>query len=407
MAIPVSCVALICVAAITWHLVKARGTRLRLAEDAKACRTRAEQGDAKAQSNLAGLYYYGKGVPQDYAAAASWYRKAADQGNGEAEYGLSFMYREGKGVAQDPTLAINLCRRAADQGNPRAQLALGNAYNDGWQVSQDNAAAVAWYRKAAEQGYAEAQYALGYMYSEGKGVPQDDSEAVAWCRKAAEQGHARAQSSLGYMYFQGKGVQRNYVEAARWYRKASKQGDEYSQRALAAMKIRVTVPSKVTLSIVFLGSMLLLTGFRGDIRDRQQRRQALAGLLSLLWVGLDLYGSSHIGTLLALSAVNAFYFGKSFLSGICVAMLLSIVSPQGFKTALTICALLFIGCNLYAMMHYDLRHFAACPRAFYSANGLLIGIAITSAFLLWLAARESRRTQSGNDGVAVGAVARP
>jgi len=398
-------VALICGAAISWHFVKVRVTERRLTEAAKACRLRAEQGDTNAQNDLAGRYYQGKGVPQDYAEAVAWYRKAADQGNREAEYGLGFMYREGKGVPRDPTQAINWCRRAADQGYARAQYALGNVYHDGWQVSQDYATAAAWYRKAAEQGYAEAQYTLGYTYYEGKGVPQDSSEAVAWYRKAAEQGYAPAQSALGYMYFEGKGVQRNYPEAARWYRKAAQQGDEYSRRALAAMKIGFGAPIKVTLSIAFLGSMLLLIGSRGDIRNRQQRRLALAGVLGLLWVGLEVYGHSHFGTLQALSAVNTFYFGKGLLCGLCVAMFLSIVWPRGFKNVLTICAMLFIGFNIYAMTHYDLRHLPACPRAFYSENGLLMGVAITSAFLLWLAGEKRRGTLNGNDGVAPGTVA--
>ncbi len=39
----------------------------------------AEQGHAEAQTYLAGMYYQGQGVPQDYAEAVKWYRKAADQ----------------------------------------------------------------------------------------------------------------------------------------------------------------------------------------------------------------------------------------------------------------------------------------------------------------------------------------
>ena len=41
----------------------------------------ADQGDAGAQVNLGVMYDHGKGVPQDYAQAAAWYRKAADQGD--------------------------------------------------------------------------------------------------------------------------------------------------------------------------------------------------------------------------------------------------------------------------------------------------------------------------------------
>lgn len=393
--------ALIFGAVIGWRIYEGKVHQKKLAEAASLCRERAEQGDAKAQTKLASMYYYAKGLPQNYAAAVDWYRKAAEQGNADAQYGLSFMYREGKGVTPDPTEAVSWCHRAAEQGNARAQYAMGNVYYDGWQVSQDYVAAGAWYRKSAEQGYAEAQYTLGYLYYEGKGVPQDNSEAVAWYRKAAEQRYARGQSALGYMYFQGKGVQRNYAEAAQWYRRAAKQGDEPARRAIAAMRIRFSAPTKITLSLVALGSIFFLSGFRGDFRDRQQRTLALAGLLGLSWVGLDMYGNFNFGTLLALSAVNAFYFGKSVLSGICCAMFLSIVWQQGFKIVLAIGALLFVGFNVYAMTHYDLRHFAGCPRAFYFVNGFLIGIAITSAFLLWAISKQDKRTQGSKGVVAL------
>jgi TPR repeat protein len=368
-------------------------------------RKAADQGYAKAQFNLSDMYRDGKGVPQDYAEAVRWCRKAAEQGDTKAQDGLAFMFYQGQGLPQDYTEAVRWYRKAADQGDAMAQDGLGFMYYQGKGVSKDYAEAIRWYHKAADQGYAKAQYALGYMYYYGQGVPQDDSEAAAWYRKAAEQGYAQAQPILGYMYFQGKGVQRNNAEAARWYRKAAKQGDEYSRRALAAMKIGFDTPSKVLLSIAFLGSISMLILSRGDIRNRQLRRVALAGIFGLLWVGLDVYGYSHFGVLEALSAVNAFSFGKSFLSGICVAVFLSVVWPQGFKIVLTICATLFIGFNIYAMTHYDLRHLTACPRAFYSANGLLMGIVITSAFLLWLAGKKSRGTQNGNDGVALGTVA--
>jgi TPR repeat protein len=359
----ISCVALIFGSAIIW-LVRAELTAWQLAKDATACRVRAEQGDAESQFRLGSMYYHGKGVPKDYVEAVHWYRESAEHGNAKAQYNLSYMYREGEGIPQDYAEAIRWCRRAAEEGDAKAQDGLGFMYYRGEGVAQDYGEAVRWYRKAADQGYAEAQYALGYMYYEGKEVPQDDSEAVAWCRKAADQGYAKAQSALGYMYFQGRGVQRNYAEAARSYRKAAKQGDEYSRRALAAMKIGFPTPIKVALSIAFLGSIFLLISSRGNIRNRQQGRVALAGLLGLLWVGSNVYGYSHFGILQALSAVNAFYFGKSLLSGICISMFLSIVWPQGFKTVLTICAMLFIGFNVYAMTHYDLRRLPACPRVF-------------------------------------------
>src|SRR6266404_3171902 len=247
------------------------------------------------------------------------------------------------------------------------------------------AEAASLYRARAEQGDATAQSDLGHKYYEGKDVAQDYAEAVRWYRKAADQGYAEAQCDLAGLYYQGKGVPQDYTEAARWYRKAAIQGDEYARRALDSMKIGFTAQGKICLSGAFLGSIVLLISSRVSMRNRQQRRATLAGLLGLSWVGLDVYGYSHFGILQSLSAVNAFFFGKSISSGIWVAMFFSIVWPQGFKVVLRICGILFIGFNVYAITHYHSRHLAACPRAFYSGNGLLIGMAIPMAILLWLA----------------------
>ena len=43
-------------------------------------------------------YEEGRGVSQDYAEAAKWYRRAADEGNADAENSLGWLYRSGRGV---------------------------------------------------------------------------------------------------------------------------------------------------------------------------------------------------------------------------------------------------------------------------------------------------------------------
>lgn len=405
-AVLLNCVVLIVVAAITWHLIERKTTWRKLAEDAKASRVRAEQGDAKAQYELGRMYYQGKGVPQDYVEALRWYRRAADQGNAKGQYAVGFMYERGKGVPQDYVQASAWFRKSAEQGSAIAQCALGYVYAEGNGAPQDYATAVGWYRKAADQGYAEAQVVLGYMYAEGKGVPQDYTGAVRWYHQAADQGYARGQDGLGYAYSHGAGVPRNYGEAARWYRKAAKQGDEYARRALESMNIRFSATSKITLSVMFVFCLLLLVRSNGGIRTRQQQRTTLPGLLGLTRVGLDVYGYSHFGILLSLSAVNAFYFGKSLLGGIFLAMLVPIAWANRVKIVLRICGVLFIGFNIYAVTHYDLRHFQSCPRAFYSANGLLMGTAITLAIFLWLDREKTGGSQNGNDAVVSETLAR-
>ena len=61
----------------------------------------AGKSNARAQRTLANMYATGKGVRQDYKAAALWYRRAADQGDIEAQFNLALLYKLGSGVQQD------------------------------------------------------------------------------------------------------------------------------------------------------------------------------------------------------------------------------------------------------------------------------------------------------------------
>ena len=95
------------------------------------------------------------------------------------------MYDFGRGVQQDYAQAAGWFRKAAEQGFASAQLNLGAAYYEGQGVSQDYAQAAAWFRRAAEQGDATAQFNLGAAYCDGQGMPQDYTEAYFWLNLAA------------------------------------------------------------------------------------------------------------------------------------------------------------------------------------------------------------------------------
>ena len=183
----------------------------------------AEQGDARAQTELGARYENGRGVARDYRAAVSWFRRAAAQGYAPAQAALGFMYNTGRGVTRNDAVALSWHRRAAEQGNARAQNNLGIMYRDGRGVSRDDAEAVRWFRRAAEQGNGFAQNSLGDMYREGRGVPRDDIEAVFWFRRSAEQGNGFAQNNLGHMYERGRGVRQDDEEALRWFRRRAVQ----------------------------------------------------------------------------------------------------------------------------------------------------------------------------------------
>jgi hypothetical protein len=63
--------------------------------------TLASQGDGPAQYNAGQLYYEGRGVPQNYGEATSWFRRAAQRGVPEAQQNLGIAYAVGRGVPQD------------------------------------------------------------------------------------------------------------------------------------------------------------------------------------------------------------------------------------------------------------------------------------------------------------------
>jgi TPR repeat protein len=70
------------------------------------------------------------------------------------------MFDTGRGVAQDDAEAARWYRLAAEQGHAGAQFNLGIMFANGRGVGQDDAEAARWYRLAAEQGHADAADAL-------------------------------------------------------------------------------------------------------------------------------------------------------------------------------------------------------------------------------------------------------
>ena len=141
---------------------------------------RALAGDAAAQFDLAFAYDRGRGVEQNLAEAAKWYRMAAEQGLAQAQHNLGVMYALGDGLPVDLEQAVRWYLLAANQGHGDAQFKLAIHHEEGLGVRQDLAAAHGWYLKAAEQGLPEAQYHLGNLYRAGKGVARNNVLAYKW-----------------------------------------------------------------------------------------------------------------------------------------------------------------------------------------------------------------------------------
>jgi len=148
--------------------------------------SKAEKGDAQAQSKLAEAYFFGSlGLATNEVKALKWLRKAAAQNLVIAQLNLGNCYYKGEGVPKDATEAMKWYRKAAEQNDPQAQYNLGVGYRDGQGVTKDEAEAVKWFGKAAESGEVKAWNALAWILatSENSAI-RDGANAVAFAEKA-------------------------------------------------------------------------------------------------------------------------------------------------------------------------------------------------------------------------------
>ena len=81
----------------------------------------AEQGNVRAQFNIALMYDNGLGVPLDYHEAEKWYRKAAEQGLADAQHNLAVIFAGGKDIPQDLVKAYLWFDLAAASGMDTAK----------------------------------------------------------------------------------------------------------------------------------------------------------------------------------------------------------------------------------------------------------------------------------------------
>lgn len=146
--------------------------------DLAGIKAKAEQNDARAQTQLAKAFAQCAGVPRDYKQAALCYGKAASNGNIEAEATLGELYQAGQGVPHDLTNALNWLTKAAQSGSTAAQYDLGFMYEQGQGVKKDEKLAAHWYRLAAEGGDLNSTRWTETIPAEGRAASVTVSEQV-------------------------------------------------------------------------------------------------------------------------------------------------------------------------------------------------------------------------------------
>ena len=181
----------------------------------------AKQGNAKAQSFLAGCYAAANGIKQDDKKAFDLYLQAAEQGLVEAQYEIGMIYLQGLGTEQNFERAYFWMSKSADKGYVWAEYALGLIYDNGWGINRDVRRATKLFREAALKGDEDAMTEMAVCYEEGKGVRRNLKEAVAIYRIAAEKGSQKAQRRLAKCILDGRGTPRDEEEGVRRLQEAA------------------------------------------------------------------------------------------------------------------------------------------------------------------------------------------
>lgn len=210
----------------------------------------AENGDAKAMTELGKCYYLGKGVEKSGDKAFQWLSKAADAGNANAFYWLGACYQYGYGTAKDQMKALNNYTKGADLGDTSSMNSLAIFLENGDGVPKNLERAIYWYTRAAELGDSYAMNNLGIHYYEGNGVAKDLEKTVYWLRKSAELGNHYAMGNLARRYDNGEGVPADKNEAYKWYAKAVNNGNNSVKDRYMELKNEMEFPGSTwTLSV--------------------------------------------------------------------------------------------------------------------------------------------------------------
>lgn len=277
---------------LSWILVTCATLSAQTATELALIKDKAGKGDAESQYEL-GKFYLGK----DLKEAGAWYRKAADQGHAKAQSEMGVFNKNGwidgaspaeakrwwllaaaqgdadacsslaldaqrqsldarlKGNAtlqkQFRDEAIRWYTRAAEAGDRGSQFELGEMHNRMNDLGQSNKtrlhgvtdadcdfeSAMKWYLKAAKSKYPHpgAMYRIGMLYLEGQGVPQNTETAIKWLELGAKGGAGWASEALTELYRSGKATKKNTARAMELLNKEAERGSHEAHRDLGLM----------------------------------------------------------------------------------------------------------------------------------------------------------------------------
>lgn len=212
-----------------------RGVAQDSAKAAEWYKKAANAGHVVAMNNLGLLYLNGKGIEQDYQKAYMWFERAVSKNYIHACSNVGYCYEYGRYVTMDLVKAFENYKKAADDGDDYAMNKLGHFYEQGKGVGHNKELSFKWFLASAKNGNMNSQFKTARFYDLGYGTAQDYKQAIFWYEKAVAQGEATAMNNLGYLYQHGKGTQVDLKKAFELFEKSANAGNMYGCSNLAYM----------------------------------------------------------------------------------------------------------------------------------------------------------------------------
>ena len=200
-------------------------------------------GNADAMNYLGVMYQHGQNVVKSSSAAAGWYTKAieADNRNAYAAHNLAGLYYNGDGVPKNMVKAFQLYKASVDLGlgnttsvYPQSCYMAGLIMMDYYKSLRE---AVPYFIDAAKHGnIAEAWHNLGWLCEQGAmNVSKEDIRATAlgFYKSAAELGFVQSMDAVGRIYASVQMLD----EARVWIKRAANEGYEPAKKRLKMLNV--------------------------------------------------------------------------------------------------------------------------------------------------------------------------
>ena len=182
---------------------------------------------------LGRIYLIGRGAPQDYEKAKSWFEKGAKRDDIGSTYMLGVMYSSPLSGIQDTEKSKTYFLKAAELGSASALFMLALKYKYGTSgYEKDISQAIELCKEAIEKAKDSEKGGFMVFLAECYESKRNKKEAKYWSNqgkeyheKRAAKGDALAMYSLGLMYQSGNSsVKKDPEQAKEWFRKSCDAG---------------------------------------------------------------------------------------------------------------------------------------------------------------------------------------